>query len=212
MKKVVLSLGGSVINPGKINLSLLRKVRKLAEKHQLFIVCGGGAVSRQYGKAASTFTSSLDHIGMAATRLHAELVRGVLGSLAYKEVVSRPKKIRTRKSVVICGDKVGHSSDYDAVVWASLYNTEVINITNVDYVYDKDPSKKGAKPLKGLTWKEYFKIVGNDFKSNGHYPFDPVSGKLAQKKKVRVVVINGQKFSRVEKYLGSGKLVGSVIQ
>ena len=53
MKKViVLSLGGSLIIPGEINLEYLkdfkRVILKNKDKYKFIIICGGGSIARKY--------------------------------------------------------------------------------------------------------------------------------------------------------------------
>ena len=76
----------------------------------------------------------------------------VFGNIADNCFIIDPtKKIKSKKKVLIAGGwKPGWSTDFDAVLLAKNLKAElVINMTNVDYVYNKDPKKsKGAKPIK----------------------------------------------------------------
>ena len=63
-----------------------------------------------------------------------------------------------------------------------LKSKRVINLTNVDYVYNKNPKKfKDAKPIKDLTWKQFKKIIGGKWSPGANVPFDPIASKLAEK-------------------------------
>ncbi len=53
------------------------------------------------------------------------------------------------------GQKVGWSTDMDAAVFADALTLDrVFKVSNVDYIYDKDPKEFfDAKPIKDMTWK-----------------------------------------------------------
>ena len=65
------------------------------------------------------------------------------------------------------GWKPGWSTDYDAVLIAKNHNVKtIINLTNIDYVYDKNPGEfPDAKPMKELDWKSFKTIVGDNQRS-----------------------------------------------
>jgi len=214
MKKVVLSVGGSLINPGKIDVKFLKSLRSLMKnrKAQFFVVCGGGKPARDYMSSASSLgvsSDARDDVGIAATLLNAELVRAVLGASSVKQ---EPKK-STDKIVVAGGWKTGGSTDVDAVLWAKKNGVkEVINCTNVDFVYNKDPKKFGAKPFNWLSWDAYLNIVSSKFVSGMHAPFDPVASRLAKKFKMKVIVLSGRNFPNLLKCVNGKSFVGTIIQ
>src|SRR3989344_4294286 len=95
MEVILISLGGSVIVPDRIDVGFLKKFRKLIlkQKNRKFVVvCGGGKTCRRYQKAASEITKTseedLDWLGIHATRLNAHLLRTVFGDAAHKKVIS----------------------------------------------------------------------------------------------------------------------------
>ena len=59
MQRVVLSIGGSLINPGKPDVKFLKNIAalivKLKAKFQLAILCGGGQPARDYASAVRGF-------------------------------------------------------------------------------------------------------------------------------------------------------------
>lgn len=214
MKKVVLSVGGSLINPGEIDVLFLKKLRSLVKslRSQFFLVCGGGKPARQYIRAASSLgvlKDGCDNVGIAATLLNAELVKEVVGS---KAVYYRP--VKTSKPVVVAGGfKVGGSTDVLAVLWAKKNGVnEVINCTNVDFVYDRDPKIKGAKAFKWLSWSGFLNLVDSEFVAGMHAPFDPVASRLAKKFGMRVVVLNGNDFDNLSRCIRGEDFVGTVIE
>ena len=82
MKKVVvLSLGGSLIVPDKVDVSYLKKFREVIKKnskrHKFIIVCGGGSVARKYISALKEvgMNAKLQSFsGISATRMNARFM------------------------------------------------------------------------------------------------------------------------------------------
>lgn len=224
MKTTIISLGGSIIIPDRIDRVFLKKFKKLVLEHikkdnRLVIVCGGGRLSRDYQQASKDLCNSnnedQDWIGIMATRLNAELIRVMFKDEAYPKVVFNPtEKIKTNKKIIIgAGYEPGWSTDYDAVLLAKQFKAEqVINTTDTDYVYDKDPKKySDAQIIEELTWTEYKKIIGGEFKSGMHAPFDPIASQLAQENKMKVIIVNGRNLKNLKKLLNGKEFVGSVI-
>ena len=158
---------------------------------------------------------SLDWIGIMATRLNGELVRAIFGELACENVVYNPKeKIKTDKKIIVAaGYKPGWSTDYDSVLLAKQFRAaEIINMTNIDYVYDKDPGKnKDAKKLLDISWREYRRIAGSKWSPRLNLPFDPIASREAQKKKLKAVILNGKDLQNLDNYLLGKDFKGTII-
>jgi uridylate kinase len=222
-KTIMLSLGGSVIAPDKVDAAFLKNFKKLVlgfvkRGYRFVVYCGGGSTARQYQKAASeageVAGEDLDWIGIHATKLNAHLLKALFRKDAEQTIVENPtKKICFRKKILICaGWKPGWSTDYDAVLMAKkLGISEIVNLTNTDYVYDKDPKKyKGAKPLGQLSWKEFRKVVGNKWTAGLNMPFDPIAAKEAEKSKIKVIVV-GKDLGNLRKCLSRKEFKGTVV-
>lgn len=212
----VLSLGGSLINPGEIDVSFLKKFRKLIlqSKDKFIIVCGGGALAREYmsaSKEVCPYVPDVDWFGIEATWMNANLVWRLFHMMP-REVFKEPVKCSFQKVLIASGWKPGFTSDGDAVLWAVRNNVDtVFNLTNTDYVYDKDPNKyKSAKPIKQISWKDYLKHVGK-YKPGMHVPFDPVASKLAMRHDIKVIIINGRKLNNLARAFAGKPFIGTVI-
>lgn len=221
---IIFSLGGSVVVPEEIDVKFLSRFRDLIIEilpryKQVILVTGGGRICRVYQKAASQVTkvsnTDLDWIGIAATRYNAELVRAIFSGHAYSEVIEDPtKKVKTGKKLLIgCGWKPGCSSDKDAVLLAQTYNaSQVVNLSNISYVYDKDPNKfHHAQPITKMNWKEFFGIIGDSYKPGMNTPFDPVAAKLARRLKLKVVIIKGTNLGNLRNLLDGKEFEGTEI-
>lgn len=210
---IVLSLGGSLINPGTIDVSYLKRFREfiLGGDDKFIVVCGGGALARQYMSASRAVRPSMapDWFGIEATCMNAGLVRALFSPRG--SVFREPRKVRFSKVLCACGWKPGFTSDGDAVLWAVKNGVDtVFNLTDVDYVYDKDPKYRSARPLKELSWRAYLALFG-DYSPGMHAPFDPVASRIARKNKVRVVILDGRKLNNLRRAIDGEDFVGTVI-
>lgn len=225
MKTYVISLGGSIIVPNEIDVSFLKKFRKLVldfvkKGDRLVIVCGGGKTSRRYSDAAKQITKAkgydIDLVGIRATKINAELVRAGFGNHAYKEVIENPtKKIKTNKKIIVASGWIpGFSSDMDAVLLAkNLGAKKVTNLSNISYVYTKDPRKyKNARRIKEISWKDFQKIVGDRWIPNSSFPFDPEASKKARQLKLEVIIAKGTDLKNLKNILGDKRFKGTIIR
>lgn len=209
--------------PGEIDVGFLKSFKHCIEKYlndkKFFILVGGGKICRVYQKALLDFgakSADRDWIGINVSRLNAEVVKQAFGSQAYPKIITDPnKKVKTTKPVVVgAGWKPGWSTDYDTVLIAKNHGIKtIINLTNIDYVYDKNPSDfPDAKPLKQIDWKSFERIVGDEWSPGLSMPFDPRASKLAAKMKLKVVMINGKNLERLEDFLNNKSFIGTIIQ
>jgi len=224
MKTIIISLGGSVIVPDKIDVKFLMDFKKIIyryikKNYRFVIYCGGGRTARNYQEAASKIVKlnneDLDWLGVHATRLNAHFIKTLFNSITENIIVKNPtQKIKFTKRILIAGGwKPGWSTDYDAVLLAKKLNINtVINMSNIDYVYDRDPKKnKNAKKIRNICWKHYRKISGNKWKAGLNKPFDPIAAKEAEKSGLKVVVI-GKNLSNFENLLNNRKFEGTIIE
>jgi uridylate kinase len=214
--------------PGQIDTKFLKNFKDLIatgvkSNHKYVIVTGGGKTARNYAGAAKQLgdlnPDDLDWLGIHATRLNAHLLRTILKKYARPRIITNPgnkdELLNMDYSVIIAaGHRPGFSTDYCAVVLAQHYGiNEILNLTDIDYVYDKDPKKyKSAKPLSHVNWKEFRKLVGNKWDPGLNTPFDPIAAALAQRLRLKVGILNGRKVSNVRAYLENKKFIGTIIE
>ena len=225
MQSYIISLGGSLIAPDKLDANFLAKFRDLILKHskntRFIIICGGGKIARNYQAVAKMVVkpskADLDWLGIHATRLNGHLVRTALKQVAYPRILKNPTEkvvLKPNQNVIVAaGWKPGFSTDYDAVLFARTFKVEtVINLTDIDYVYTKDPKKfDDAKPLKQISWKAYREMVGNKWDPGANVPFDPVASKEAQKDRITVHMLNGRNLANLEKLIEGKGFIGTTI-
>ena len=221
MKKevIVLSLGGSTIVPDEVDIKFLKKFRELIfrykKKYKFVIIAGGGKICRKYQGAAKKISKvssdDLDWIGIEASRFNAYLIKYILG--VKKEIIRDPtKKVKFDDVIVGGGWKPGRSTDYDAVMLAKVLKADtVINISNVKYLYDKDPNKyKYAKRILEIDWKGFRKIIGDKWVPGLNKVFDPEAAKLAQRTNLRLILV-GNDINNLKQILNKKRFKGSVV-
>lgn len=224
-KTIVISLGGSVIVPGKIQVDFLKKFRAfilkfLKKGYRFVIVAGGGATARNYQDAASKITKISDEdkdwIGIHATRINAHLLRTIFKKEAYPIVLDSPFKPINGKEYnlfIASGWRPGWSTDYDTVLLAERFKADkIINASNITYVHERDIAlDETARPIKEISWKNYRKLIDSEWKPGMNVPFDPVAAKAAAKLKMEVIVTKGTDLKNLENILKGKKFKGTVI-
>jgi uridylate kinase len=221
---IIISLGGSIVIPelpDPVFINAFRDfISKEIEKGKRFVVIvGGGKTCRNYqdalSKTINATTVDLDWIGIYVTRLNAELIRMSFGELASPEIVLDPSVlVKFTNSVIVgAGWKPGWSTDYDAVMMAEQMGAKkIINLSNIEYVYDKDPRKyPDAKKIEEVSWVEFRKLLPEEWSSGLNSPFDPVAAKKAQELGIEVAIMNGRNIENLKNYLNGEKFSGTVI-
>ncbi len=224
-KLFVISLGGSVMVPEEIDEQFLKKfktfiLKKVAAGYKFIIVTGGGKTCRKYNKAAFNVGKAsqlqLDWIGIEVTKLNAILLKTIFAGKANPIILDKRGKVKSfgKEPLIIgCGWDPGCSTDFDTAQIAIDFNAKtVINLSNQDYIYTADPKKdKTAKPLKNITWQEFFKVSPKKRTPGMNTPFDPAASRLAQKNGLQVIVANGKNLANLEKILTGKPFKGTII-
>jgi uridylate kinase len=223
----VLSLGGSIVSlQNGVNVDFLKKFKRLIESRvekgdRFIIVVGGGSLARQYASKAEEINKKIkiddkDYLGIYATWLNAFLVKSIFPDLSHDELITNPKeKIKTKKPLIFSGGYMpGSSSDFVAVLLAETYKVDtIVNLSNVDYVYDRDPNRfNQAKKIKGINWSDFLELIGDDWRPGLNAPFDPIASLRCQKNKKSVVVLNGQNLSNLSDYFLGKNFIGTTIK
>ncbi|HLC95005.1 MAG TPA: UMP kinase, partial [Patescibacteria group bacterium] len=166
-ERILISLGGSLLVPDEIDWRFIRQFKKFIVKHirlgySFILVTGGGKTARKYIEAAtkiSTITDDdSDWLGIHATRMNAHFMRTVFRSYAHPRINTNPHNLEDFYNIkepilVAAGWRPGFSTDYDAVLLGKYLDVKrVINLSNVDYAYTKDPRTfSDAKKIKKIS-------------------------------------------------------------
>ncbi len=224
---IVMSVGGSLIVPGSIDIHFLKKLKSFIDeqttKHgrRFIIIAGGGRTARNYQEAAAAVSDldseDLDWMGIHATRLNGHLLRTIFRDIAHYEMITNPDDIldapKDSAVIIAAGYRPGASTDLRAVQIASHVGAQkVINLSNIDYVYTDDPRKNpDAKKIENIPWADFRKIIPDKWDPGLSSPFDPIAAKEAESKNIEVAIINGDKPEELEKYLNGDEFTGTKI-
>lgn len=228
----VVSLGGSIVSPiegpdAAFLAELRRRLESWLEREpsrRIILVVGGGGPARSYQAAFRDFSrirgegaddESLDWIGIAATKLNAELVRAVMGPLCKDPVVTDPSEAVefSGRALVASGWKPGFSSDFDAVYLGEKFGaTIVLNLSNIAKVYTADPKlHPEAKPIDAIGWADFRAMVGDIWTPGANLPFDPIASSRAEKAGIKVICAAGRDLDNLFLILEDKPFTGTVI-
>ncbi len=226
MKKViVLSLGGSLIIPDKVDVAFLKKFKKTilrnTNKYKFIIVCGGGSVARKYIAALSEEGINIHLqglIGIATTRTNARFMNYFFNMDSEKGIPHHVRDIKSilgKKDIVFCGAltyKTGATTDAQAAEIAAYFKSPFINLTNVTGLYTKNPQKyKDAKFIPEISWTAFHKMATKEkFRPGQHFVIDQTASKTIMKKKIKTYVL-GKDLTQLENVLKGRKFRGTLI-
>jgi len=228
-KAVVISLGGSLIVPDKIDYDFLTGFRKVLIKnkknYKFIVVTGGGNPSRVYidGLKKEKLKEKKKHyfqglLGVSITRLNARFLSYLFGKDANQGIPHSMKDVENLlrfNDFVFCGAlRYGRkeTSDSTSAKLASYFNTEFINLTNVTGLYDKDPKRfKNARLINEISHKEFLKIANKQsYKPGQHFVLDQKAAKIIKKHKITTYII-GRDMDNLDNLLNNKHFVGTII-
>ncbi|MCI0479264.1 UMP kinase, partial [Candidatus Uhrbacteria bacterium] len=192
---------------------------EVARGSRFILVVGGGSTARAYQKAAASVVrlqdDDVDWLGIHATRLNAHLLRTLFRDVAHPMVVKNPmRRVVWRTPVLVAaGWKPGRSTDDIAVRLARLHGARrVINLTDIDAVYDADPkTHRDAKPIARMSWRTFRALVGDVWTPGANAPFDPVAARLASRWGIEAVVAAGKDLRNLGRILAGTAFRGTRI-
>lgn len=230
-KVLVLKVGGSIMYDQLLNINFdLFKRLKLwyyenrDQYSKIVFVTGGGGLSRTMQDRIADNIGGDDYlhsIAMSLTQTNAT----ILASFIEDKDIFVPKRLGNAyeflvspegKTMVSGGLKVGWSTDMDAAIFADILEADRVHkISNIDYVYDKDPKEFfDAKAFKDMTWDKYFKLFdiveGEQHKPNHKMPLDVESAQFCSRKGISYMISGGktlEEISSIKKILQTGTFI-----
>jgi uridylate kinase len=202
---VSISLGGSLLTregTPETYIQYAEALKRLKAKgHTIIVVCGGGRPAREWIKFAKALGADLhlqDRLGVHATHLNALYLIAALGPDAHGHIHRRGSEIKRNlgdRILVGGGHLPGSSTDYRAVLFAEAAEADfVINATDVDGVYDKNPEiYHDAVKLEQITHSQLERIIlDNTEQTPGKYNlFDLKAVRRAKKCGIPILFIDG---------------------
>jgi uridylate kinase len=224
MKKVVISLGGSILIPSLEQNRILQYVpvlREIASRHHLFVVVGGGGEARRYIETARRLgidEGTADEIGILITRLNATMLVAAMGDDAYPRVAENHAEAKKfaehKKCVVMGGITPGQTTDAVAAILAERVRASVfINVTSVDGIYSADPNKdKKAVRYDHLTPRQLIGIVGKaELVAGLNTVLDIIAARVVERSGIPLVVLDGTDPENLRSAVLTGTYTGTVV-
>ena len=229
-KVIVVSLGGSLIIPNKINTGFLNQFKKIllkhSRKHKFVIVCGGGQTARNYINGLESLTLNpskknllQSYLGISSTRLNARFMTYFFGKDANQGIPNDMKDVENylkKHDIVFCGAlryAKKQTSDSTAAKLAHYLNSPFINLTNVSGLYDKNPKKyRSAKFIPEISHEDFLKIANKTkFHPGQHFVLDQTAAKTIEKYNIKTYIL-GDNLKNLDNLLNERHFVGSVIE
>ncbi|MEM2864686.1 MAG: UMP kinase [Candidatus Bathyarchaeia archaeon] len=193
------------------------EIRKLSgEGHQLIIVTGGGGTARRYIDASRILGAPealCDELGIAVSRVNALLLLSSLWDVAYRRVPSTLEEaiaaVKPGRPVIMGGLQPGQSTNAVAALAAELIGADLlVNLTDVEGVYSKDPKIYGdARLLEEVTVERLEAILsGQDLKAGGYKLMDPLALKIIKRGRINTVILSGLNPENLRKAVRSERI------
>lgn len=220
---VVISLGGSLIVPEDIDADFLKKFKdiilKNTDKHKFVIVCGGGSIARKYISALQNQSEYIKSLaGIAVTRLNARFISYFFNQDPEKGIphnMEQVKNLLEKNDMVFCGAlryAKKETSDATAVKLAHFLETDFINLTNVQGLYDKNPlTNKNAHFIAKTTWLDLEKRANKPkYRPGQHFVIDQHASELIREHKIKAYIL-GKNLKNFERLIKGKSFVGTII-
>ncbi|MEE9116421.1 MAG: UMP kinase [Thermoplasmata archaeon] len=206
MDIVVVSIGGSVLIPDDNDFEYLSGLAELlvglSYRAKLYVVVGGGRISRYYielGRKFGTDERILDEMGVDVTRLNARLLISALTVKANDlpaETVEEAADLGSDHSIVVMGGTTpGHTTDGVAASVAELVKADrIVNATAVDGIYTKDPNRyDDAEKIEKMSFEELLECCKvSDWKAGPSNVFDAMGAEIIARNRIPLLVVKGR--------------------
>lgn len=229
---IVIKIGGSLLFTKNKTIDIKKitefcdiiKSRKNSSTN--VIICGGGLLARDYIDAVRSFGGSealCDLFGIDISRINSKLIIASLQDTAYPHVPKSMQELSTAmlfdKTIVMGGLQPGQSTTSVALEVAEFIAAEeIVILTDVDGIYDKDPNKHSdSQLLSHLNYNQLQEIIINLKDNNqaaaGEYRiFDNVSLQILKRSNIKVFVMSGKDLKEFKKFwTGQKNIKGTII-
>ncbi len=224
--RIVIKIGGSILfKDGRIKTSIVKdwieKIQKLLDsKIQVGLVIGGGIAARDYIFASKELGATADYqdfLGIESARQNARLfISGFRDAYPtppenYEELIHA---VSTHQLVITGGFQPGQSTNAVAAIFAEHMRADYLfNMSNVDKVFDKDPSKHDdAIPYDTISYDKLSDIITLNEQTPGKYAlFDYLGNEIIKRSSIKLVFLNGNHPEYIEEVI-NGKSRGTIVQ
>ena len=224
MKRIVISLGGSVLVPSLESHRVAEYaavLKAIASRAEVYVVVGGGGEARRYIAAARKMGISeayCDDLGIQVTRLNASLLIGALGDAAAPVIPEDYRAALALKSpgkiLVMGGVTPAQTTDAVAAVLSEFVGADVmVNATAVDGIYSADPKKDpSATRYARLSPGELIDIILREPMAAGsNTVIDAVAARVVQRSGIPLIVLDGRDPENFKAAVLTGTYTGTLV-
>jgi uridylate kinase len=223
MESVVVSLGGSVLLSDNVDSSFITNLGvllgRLKKYFRLYIVVGGGTVSRLYikhGRYLGFSEGQLDLLGIAVTRVNARFLLMLLSNVNKVIPETTDDAVKCDGNIVVMGGTTpGHSTDLVGAELATKVDAcRYIIATNVDGVFDKDPNKfSNSIQYSVIHIDKLLKSQGDSWDVAGkNTVIDGPALRLIKDASLKTLVVNGLHLEELERAILGKSFNGTRIE
>ncbi|MEM0141160.1 MAG: UMP kinase [Thermoplasmatales archaeon] len=217
MASPIISLGGSIFSKER-QIYLEDFIERIREEDSYAIIVGGGPLAREkisWLRKMGVGEYQLDLIGIHFTRINALSLSLALGGLVEipTTIDSALNDLRLYGKVVMGGTEPGHTTDAVSLLLAEAVGANsVINVTDVDGLYDKRPDLPGAKRITKASYSEAVNmILGEKRGAGSNFPIDALSLNIAQRSNIRIKIVSFRNMENVFDCIRGKKFEGTTI-
>ncbi|MGC8645348.1 MAG: UMP kinase [Thermoplasmata archaeon] len=218
MVSPVVSLGGSIFSPeGEVYLE--RFIKRIKEEKSYAIIVGGGPLAREkisWLRKLGVGEYQLDMMGIHFTRINALSLSLALGGIDEipTNIDSAVKDFRLYGKVIMGGTEPGHTTDAVSLLLAEAIGSHVVvNVTNVDGLYDRNPSDPGARKIKKATYVQAIRMLSKEKRGAGsNFPLDILSLNIARRSGIKIKIVSFKDMENVFSCLKGKRYEGTVIE
>jgi len=200
-RRVVVKISGRVfgMDSAKALKDYAGLFARVSRHCQPVVVAGGGTIARHYishARSSGADESTLDELGIEISRLNAKLLIYALKGRAYSHPPTTLQETRHAVDsgliVVTGGLHPGQSTNGTAALIAEKIKAEqLINATDVDGVYDRDPNRyRTAKRFRRIEMRSLRSmLVREDSVAGGYDLMDIVALKIIERSRIRTRIL-----------------------
>ncbi len=224
---VVVSIGGSILLCDDHDVDYLGKLAELlrsaGRSGPVAVTTGGGRTARQYirlGRELGLTEVELDELGIEVTRLHARLLAGRIGPPCPARppvtVAEAVHELHRASPVILGGTEPGHTTDGVAALLAvRLRAARLVNATDVDGVYDRDPRRyPEARRIARMRWPEFRSLVaaGTSAEAGQNFLFDRLGAEMLARAGIPLAIVRGRDLPNLRAAIEGRPFDGSRIE
>ena len=224
MEPLVIKISGSLVYPPITSylVQLVDVVKSLRDYgYKPVLVTGGGSLAREtigVLRNAGKNQALQDLMGITASRLNAFLLASLLyphSSLRVPTNVEGVLEIYSRGLIpVVGGFEPGQSTNAVALLVAEAIGGELVvdMLKDAEGVYDREPTKPGARLIDRMKLADLEKIVENYKQEAGKYTLmDHLAIQIARRSKIKIYFINGRDPWNLVR-LVRGEKIGTLVE